>query len=264
MEMISASKFKRFQNLLSQAVPYAESLTGLIGRLLQAGTAFHHPLLAVREEKETALLVITSDAGLCGAYNTDLVREALDFIKSKERPPALVGFGKNGVAALSRAGHKCFKTFVDTKAPDLEHVIKKVEIFLEAIFREKTADAVYVTHTKAVAGSGYRTVTEKILPFRIGQAASGEDSGTRYILEPAAEPLFTRLIPFAFEAKMREIFLESFVAEQAMRMNAMHQAMKNASDLMDSLVLLRNKIRQATITTELIEIISGSRALKTG
>lgn len=262
MEMVSAAKLKRFQALLKQASPYAEALTALIGRLIGAGATLHHPLLAEREEKSAALLVITSDAGLCGSYNTDLIHETRRFIKSKEMPPLLVGFGKNGVSSLSRFGCEWEKAFVDTKAPDLEHTIKKIEIFLEAIFRERKVDAVYVVRTAAVTGSSYKAVTERVLPFRIAREAGEPAEGPDYIFEPNAESLFTRILPLVFEAKVREIFYESFVAEQALRMNAMHQATENATELIDALVLLRNKIRQAAITTELTEIVSGSRALK--
>jgi len=89
MEMVSAAKLKRFQVLLAQAIPYAEVLTALIGRFVGTDAGLHHPLLAEREENETALLVITSDSGLCGSYNTDLIHEASRFIRSKEKPPIL-------------------------------------------------------------------------------------------------------------------------------------------------------------------------------
>jgi F-type H+-transporting ATPase subunit gamma len=285
MEMVSASKLKRFQNLLDQASPYAESLWRMIGRLITSNPGFHHPLLAERPEQRNALLVITSDAGLCGSYNNDVVNEARRFLRSSaysqveqvqtsyplktsaEGHRLMIGFGKNGVNALTRLGYTFSKHFIDVKAPDLEHAIKRIELILEAEFREHRIDAVYVTRAKFVSKSQYKAVTEKILPLQIEKPEATEDeepaSEAPYILEPSAEFLFTKLIPFAFEAKVREMFLEAFVAEQSARMTAMHQATENAAELIDALVLLRNKIRQAAITKELIEIVSGSRALKT-
>lgn len=280
MEMVSAAKLKRFQTLLTQTVPYTATITAMIDRLLATGSAFHHPLLTARPEKEAALLVITSDSGLCGSYNNDIIQEARRFLKTKERPPVLVGFGKNGVSALARLGYKWAQTFTDTKGPDLEHTVKKIELYLEAIFREKKVDAVYITRSKFVTKSFSKPVTEKVLPLALtpsplpkgdgkpvsplpleeGQGEGG--LGIPYILEPDGQHLFTRIVPLAFEAKIREMFLESFVTEQSSRMNAMHMATENAAELIDSLVLLRNKIRQASITTELIEIVSGSKALK--
>ena len=262
MEMVSAAKLKRFQILLAQTTPYAETLTGLLNRLLSAGGNFQHPLLEEREEREAALLVITSDTGLCGSYNMDVIQGARQFIKAKEKPVVLVGYGKNGVSALSRIGYKWFRAFTDIKAPEIDQTIKRTESVLEAIFREKSVDAVYVAHTKAISSSSYKAVIEKVLPFKIEKPEEGESSQREYILEPNAEFLFTKLIPFAFEAKLREMFFEAFVAEQTLRMNAMHQATENATELIDSLVLLRNKMRQAAITKELIEIVSGSKALK--
>jgi F-type H+-transporting ATPase subunit gamma len=264
MEMVSASKLKRFQTLLAQATPYAETLTGLLGRLLKTGIEFKHPLLEERPEKEAALLIITSDTGLCGSYNVDIVQEARRFIKTKKRPLTLVGYGKNGVASLSRIGFQWFRAFTDTKTPDINQTVKRIEMILEALFREKNVDAVYVTHAKAISQSSYQAVTEKILPFRVKKPGKEEGPEVDYILEPNAEFLFTKLIPLAFEAHILEMFFEAFVAEQTLRMHAMHLATENATELVDSLVLLRNKLRQATITKELIEIVSGSKALKTG
>lgn len=262
MEMVSAAKLKRFQTLLAQAIPYTETLMGLINRVVKTDIGLEHPLLIEREEKEIALLLITSDSGLCGSYNADLIYEANQFIKTKERTPLLIGFGKHGVTALSRSGHEWAKTFVNIKAPDLEHSIKKTELLLEALFREKKIDAVYITHAQAINRGSYKAVTERLLPFRFKKSIEENGEELDYIFEPDAHFLFTKLIPLAFELKLREMFFESFVTEQTSRMHAMHQATENATGLVDTLVILRNKIRQAAITRELIEIVSGSNALK--
>ncbi len=263
MEMVSAAKLKRFQKTLQQGLPYTDALEGLWGRLHDSENAFHHPLMAVREEREWAHLVITSDTGLCGSFNTDLTNEAKRLIASKSRPPLLIGFGKNGAAALARAGITCQAVFKDVKIAELETVIKKITLLLETLFRERKVDAVYVTRPGFTSQNSFRAVAEKILPFPVTTKPRDGSAPTRYIFEPGGEFLFTKLIPMIFEAKIREVFLESFVAEQMSRMSAMHQATENAGELIESLTLTRNKIRQAAITNELIEIVSGSRALKT-
>jgi len=263
MEMVSAAKLKRFQKLLHQATPYTQALEKLLANILGSSSGCHHPLLVEREEKQCALLVVTSDTGLCGSFNMDLIQETRRFIESRSKKPLLIGLGKIGINALSRDHHTWHTMVKDTKTADIESAVKKIELLMEALFRERVVDAVYVTRAKFVTQSAYRATTEKILPFSVQKKSGDLAHSLPYIFEPSPEFLFTRLIPMIFEVKVRDFFLESFVAEQTARMEAMHLATKNAGELIDSLTLTRNKIRQAAITKELIEIVSGSRALKT-
>ena len=264
MEMVAASKLKRFQKLREQATPYAEALEGILNRLLSADMPLEHPLLEKREEKKSALLVITSDTGLCGSYNHVLVGEAKKFLQTNPKTQVLVGVGKIGVNALSRAGHTWFQDFPDTHAVPFEFMITEIGLLIEDLFSEKKVDAVYAIYPHFTGRSVYHVTTEKLLPFPL-KATAGErlETSSPYILEPSREALFARLVPIVFAAKMRMIFMESMISEHMARMNAMHQATENAKELIDTLVLLRNKIRQAAITKELIEIVSGSQALKT-
>ena len=125
-------------------------------------------------------------------------------------------------------------------------------------------DAVYAVYSHFTGKSAFRATTEKLLPFHLETdiAIPGETSSL-YIMEPDRETLFARLVPLVFASKTRMMFLEALISEQMARMNAMYQATENAKELIDTLVLLRNKVRQAAITKELIEIVSGSKALKT-
>ena len=261
--MVAASKLKRFQRLREQTTPYVQTLEGVLNRLLGTDIPLQHPLLETREEKETALLVITSDTGLCGSYNQALIEEAKKFLRNSSKTPLLIGVGKHGVNALSRAGHTWHQAFTDTKTSQLETVITQTSSLVETLFTEKKVDAIYVTYTHFTGKSLYRATTEKLLPFQL-EAASTEpgETSSLYIMEPSREALFTRLVPLVFAAKTRMIFMEALISEQMARMNAMYQATENAKELIDTLVLLRNKVRQAAITKELIEIVSGSKALK--
>jgi len=266
MEMVAASKLKRYQKLHEQTVPYVQAIEGVLKRLLATDVPLEHPLLEVREEKKTALLVITSDTGLCGSYNHGLAGEAKKFLSPGSKPSLLIGVGKNGVNALSREGHVWHKTFTNITTAQMESVIAETSSLIETLFMKKQIDSVYAVYSHLTSRSVYRATTEKILPFTLtsSQLTAEEDKGegVNYILEPSREALFTRLVPLVFAVKMRMIFLESFISEHTARMNAMHQATENATELIDALVLLRNKIRQAAITKELIEIVSGSKALK--
>ncbi len=279
MEMVSAAKLRRFQRMMVEARPYTEGLEAMIANLIQdqaeqagqkkSGKGFSHPFFETREEEKTGLILLTADSGLCGSYNMDLVALARQFIIEKEEAGTeikLFGMGKSGVNALKRQGRAFEKSFIQVRAPQVEETLKALRQEVEQAYLEGRIDSLYVVYSRFINSATQRPVTEKILPFKAPEA-SEEKTGRRavpYIYEPDPQFLFNRLIPVFFEAKLRMIFLESFVAEHTARMNAMHQATKNAREMIDSLVLFRNKIRQAIITKEIIEIISGSRALKKG
>ena len=261
--MVAAAKLKRFQKLREQTTPYVQSLEGVLNRLLATDVPLQHPLLETREERETALLVITSDTGLCGSYNLNLVEEAKKFIRSRSKTPLLIGVGKSGVNGLARAGNTWFQDFPDTKAIPFEFMITEIGLLLTELFSERKVDAVYAVYPHFTGRSAYRVTTEKVLPFQFETPADEiSEAASPYILEPSREGLFTRLVPLVFAAKVRMIFIESMIAEHTARMNAMYQATENAKELTGELVLLRNKIRQSAITKELNEIGSGSKALK--
>jgi len=265
MEMVAAAKLKRFQRMREQTTPYVQALEGVLNRLLATDMPLAHPLLETREEKETALLVITSDTGLCGSYNHGLIEEAKKFLKSRSKAPLLIGVGKNGVNALARAGSMWHQTFKDIKSSQLESMMTEVSSLIEMLFIEKKVDAIYVVRSSFTGRSVFRPATEKLLPFQLEAAPGGGplEASASYIMEPSREALFERLVPLVFAAKVRMLFMESMIAEHTARMTAMSQATENAKELIETLVLLRNKIRQAAITKELIEIVSGSKALKT-
>lgn len=263
MEMVSASKLKRYQKMVHEGAPYAEGLLSLLKRVSSAAGEASHPLLEKRAEKKKALLVFTSDTGLAGSYNQDLITEAGKFLKKEKEVPLVIGIGKFGVQAMKRSGTNFEKTFVETKAAEIENVITAIRDTVLELFMTKKVDAIYATYSRFINAARYQAVTEKILPFGLDSASqpSSASDGV-YIMEPDAAAIFDRLVPAVFSMRIRRIFLESFVSEQMARMNAMHQATENASELIDELVLARNKARQAAITKELIEIISGSQALK--
>lgn len=262
MEMVAASKLKRFLFLKQQATPYEQALEGILKRLLSTDVPLTHPLLEKREEKQAALFLITSDTGLCGSYNQQLVDETKKFLAPRTKRPLLIGLGKNGINALSRAGYSWHTTFTDIKTPQIESTITKTSSLMEILFYEKQVDAIYVAYAYLAGRVTSQAVVEKLLPFELKTNAAPAETSSSYIIEPEPPTLFSRLIPLYFETKVRMVLLTAWIAEQMARQNAMHQATENAEELLDTLVLLRNKMRQAAITKELIEIVSGSRALK--
>ncbi len=278
MEMVAAAKLRRFQDLMAKARPYTQGLEELASRLLEDQLAqlakqnkksqksfTLHPFFEQREEKKIALVLFTSDTGLCGSYNTELVEKAKRFLKEHQsQNPILIGVGKFGINALKLSGLSFFKTFQDLRASRIEEILKELKDVLSRLYLEKKVDAIHVLYSHFLTLSKYQGTFEKVLPLKppadAGQKGSAQTSD--YIYEPDPGLIFEKLIPVFFEAKIRMIFLESFVSEQIARMTAMHMATENAEEMIDSLVLVRNKARQASITKEIIEIISGSRALK--
>lgn len=273
MEMVSAAKLRRFQTLLSKTKPYTEELGKIITRLVEAeqsggaSDGQSHPFFEVRKEKKAALVLITADTGLCGAHNmllTDLARNFL--ARPTHQVEFIYGAGKAGVNNLKRNKFTLTQTYTDLRSNQIETAIKGVRTELERLYLSGEIDAAYIVYTHVISGMMAKPVVEKILPLTPPPAKKAESSEKKvidnYIYEPSPKEIFERIVPEYFEAKVRMIFLEAFVAEHMARMNAMHQATKNAKEMIESLVLVRNKIRQAIITKEIIEIVSGSRALQ--
>ena len=276
MEMVAAAKLRRFQDMMQKSRAYTNGLESLLKRVADAGsTETPHPFIKPREEKKVALVVMTSDTGLCGSYNNDLIQLANRFIREQKSKPVLICTGKAGITGLKNTAAPLY-SFTDLRASRVEEILTELRQSLEKIYLENQVDAVYVVYSHFKNVTTFKATVSKILPMErpsAGAAPAAHASGaTRedigdplrvdYIFEPSAEAVFQRLIPQFFEAKMRLIFLEAIVSEQIARMTAMNQATKNAKEMIDSLVLQRNKARQASITKELIEIVSGSQALK--
>ena len=296
MEMVAAAKLRRFQDMMNKSRAYTNGLQNLVIKLngaMAEGTGYpsglsrkgnlsprpNHPFLTQHEEKKVGLVLITSDAGLCGSYNNDLFQLANKFVREQKTPPVLIGVGKSGITAFKKT-LACRTSFTDIRASRVEEILSDLRQTLEKMYLDGEVDAIYVVYSHFKNMTTYKSTVEKLLPLEnLPGGRSKEEGGSKkvspstldlqpstldeqYIFEPSPEILFQKLIPQFFEAKMRLIFLESIVSEQIARMTAMNQATKNAKEMIDSLVLQRNKARQASITKELIEIVSGSQALK--
>ncbi|OGW80914.1 MAG: ATP synthase F1 subunit gamma [Omnitrophica bacterium GWA2_52_8] len=267
MEMVAAAKLHRYQDLMSKGRAYANGLENLLrraGGCVSESTkeAPPHPFLQQREEKKVGLVLFASDTGLCGSYNTDLIACALRFLETRQEPVLPLGVGKNGIKALRRRGYSVHTAFQDIRISQMEKVLSDLKSLLEKLYLSGEVDAIYVVYNHAVSVVNYKTVTQKLLPLEKPEAGTASGTDEVYIFEPSEKIILDRLIPLFFESKTRQIFLEAFVTEQMARMRAMHQATENASDMIKALVLQRNKARQAAITKEIIEIVSGSQALK--
>ncbi len=263
MEMVAAAKLRRFQDMMNKSRAFTQGLETLLKRVSGSETENPHPFIMPREEKKIALVLMASDTGLCGSYNNDLAHMAQRFIRASKVKPVLIGVGKSGITALKNSGLTCRNTFTDIRASRVEEILAELRKTLEDLYLSEEIDSVYVIYSHFKTLTTFKAITEKILPLEKPKADENSSrDAEEYIFEPSPAAIFQKLTPLFFEAKMRLIFLEAIVSEQIARMTAMNQATKNAKEMIDSLVLQRNKARQASITKELIEIVSGSQALK--
>jgi len=268
MKMVAAAKLKRAQDRILAARPYAHQLREVMGNLSQRVNRASHPLLSRRDGNALELLVVTSDRGLCGAFNTNILRRAVEFLEEQR------GQGKH--VSVSLAGRKSIDFFKRRDWPirqewggvfdrlSFEHALD-IGQNIVAQYHEGTFDHLYVVYNEFKSVMQQEVTVEKLLPIESLQDSDGGDKpsmGGSYLYEPDEGELLNTLLPKHFEIQTYRVLLESAAAEQASRMTAMDGATRNAGELIKKITLFYNKTRQATITKELLDIVGGAEAIK--
>src|SRR5215831_3211903 len=265
MEMVSAAKLRRAQARAQAASPYARKITEMLNNLAGAAAELEHPLFKAREVKKTALVLITADRGFAGAYNTNVMREAERRLRSAS-PGAIqiVVLGRKGRDYLKRRGYPVLAAHTELPGEASLDLARKLTDELSAEFISGNIDRVEIVYSHFVNALVRRVTTEQFLPVggapASGGAAAVQDRGT--IFEPNAEAIFAELLPRYTTAKLYAAMADSLASEHSARMVAMGAARKNAGELVDSLTLTRNRLRQAAITKEIAELVGGAEALK--
>ncbi len=272
MKMVSAAKLKRAQDRVVTARPFANKMMEVLGQLAnRTDENFHHPLLDLRGDERYLLVVITADKGLCGAFNTNLTKAAQSFIK--ENADKLIE-----VLAIGRKGRDFFRYRNIAIAGEYIGLTGKGRVeFSEALdvarsiittyTDDKKIDKVFLIYNEFKSVLQQRVVLEQLLPVSRTRAEEEETKSQQaqtlvdYIYEQPPEEIFGQLLPRLIETQIFRALLESVASEQGARMTAMDSASKNASELIDSLTLNMNRVRQAAITNEIIEVVSGAAAL---
>jgi len=262
MKMVSAAKLRRAQDAAIAARPYAEKLSGLLENVAGRVGATAHPLLQGRSEiQRIHLLLVTADRGLCGGYNSNLIRKAARFIEKK-------GAEKIKMINVGRRGYDYFKTrgidIVDQHinlfgGPGLP-LAEQLADQLRGLYGGGETDAVYVVYNQFRSALVQEPVVEQLLPIVPPERDAGEASA-EYIYEPDAATLLDRLLNRYVTVLVQRAFLEAIASEHGARMTAMDSATNNAADMIDRLTLDMNRARQAGITKELMEIVGGAEAL---
>lgn len=274
MELIATARFKKAMDRAVAATAYTKRITEVVRDLANAGLDVSHPLLQAREKTEHArLLVLTSNRGLCGGYNGNVLRTAARrYQELKQTTPALSleVSGKRGVSGLKFRGVHCDQAFTHFEdQPRYDQVEPIANRYLQE-FIAGTLDRLDVAYTRFVSVSKQEAIVETLLPLgSIGDSGSAPDSpaagGTRsqYEFIPSAASILEEVVPASFRVRLFKCFLDAAVSEQIARMVAMKSATENASEMIRMLSRTYNRARQGQITGEIMEVIGGVEALKT-
>jgi len=263
MEMVAAAKLRRAQARALATRPYAIRLTGMLENLAAVAREQELPLFAAREVKQTALVLIGSNRGLCGGFNTNLFRAAEERLRHAEPGSlALVIVGRKARDFFRRRTWPVLATFADLGDDASVESARRVTADLLARFETGTVDKVEILYTRFHSALRRQVTFETFLPIGAAPAAGGSEVARDIIFEPGLEPIFAALLPRFASARMLAALADSRASEEGARMTAMGAANKNAGELLDLLVLQRNRLRQSLITREILDIVGGAEALK--
>jgi F-type H+-transporting ATPase subunit gamma len=264
MEMVAASKMRKAQDRMTASKPYAEKIRTVIGHIAAAKPDPRHPFLAERESvRKVGYIIVSTDRGLCGALNVNSFRAAMDAISADReagREVTLCLIGSKGVAFFRRLGLPILSSTSQLgDKPHLSDLIGTVKVMLDAYEREEL-DELKIVHAEFVNTMTQRPLVKTLLPIQTEDSGDLQDHWD-YIFEPSAEALLNGFIMRYIEAQVYRGAVENVACEMAARMVAMKSASENAGNLISDLQLMYNKARQAAITQELSEIVSGAEAV---
>jgi len=264
MKMVSAAKLRRAQESMMGARPYAHSLRRVLAEAAQRVRSEAHPLLVTREQKKVELIVIAGDKGLCGSFNVNVLRLAMQAIgrhRDAGREVRLVLVGRKTVDHFRRRPeHSAIERHSDVFRTFEYPVAASIGRGIQERYLAGESDAAYLVYNEFKSAISQTLVEQPLLPLGL-LAEEEEQAKIEYIYEPSAAQLLQKLLPRFVAFQVYQAMLESIAAEHAARMAAMDAATRNAEDMIDRLTLIMNRARQAAITTEIIEVVSGAEAL---
>ena len=269
MEMVAASKMRKAQDRMRSARPYAEKVRNIAAHLGAANPEYVHPFMKSNDVKKTGLIVVTTDKGLCGGMNTNVLRAVtakLRELQGEGVQTETVAIGNKGLGFLTRVGAKVVSQATQLgDTPHLEKLIGPVKVLLDQ-YEKGELNAVYIAYTRFINTMKQESVIEQLLPLSAEQMQqetrdSGKQHSWDYLYEPDAQSVIDDLLVRYVEALAYQAVAENMASEQSARMVAMKAATDNAGNVIDELKLVYNKTRQAAITKELSEIVAGAAAV---
>ena len=264
MKMVSAAKLRRAQENVVAARPYAQKMGEVLQSLAGNLEGNLHPLLEKRDAKKLLLIVVTSDRGLCGGFNTNLCKAGERYIKEKQaefEQISIMTVGRKGYEFL-KSRHTVYKNFANMLSkPNYQAAAMLAQDVIEGYLAEEYDQVVMLFNSFRTVMSQDITF-QQLLPIVPEEKIAADENGVEYIYEPSVSDLLTEILPKNIEVQIFKAMLESVAGEHGARMTAMDSASKNASEMIGKLTLQYNRARQAAITTELMEIISGAESIK--
>ncbi len=273
MKMVSAAKLRRAQERVVTARPFANKMAEVLGELAKrTDEDFHHPLLDYRGDQRYLIVLITADKGLCGAFNTNLTKAAQAFIReNSDKTIEIMAIGRKGRDFFRNRRATISSEYIGVTGKgrvDFSEALEVARAIVNQYTEDTGIDKVYIVYNEFKSVLSQRVVLEQLLPLaRAKQDEQPEATSQKpvtlidYIYEQPPEEMFAQLLPRLVETQIFRALLESIASEQGARMTAMDSASKNASELIDTLTLNMNRVRQAAITNEIIEVVSGAAAL---
>ena len=262
-ELVAAAKMRRAQTTMEASRPYAEGIAGMLGRLAARKLDATHPFLEARKVQNRLLIVVTADRGLTGGLNINAIRAANRFIQSEQTPVKLVTIGRKGRDYFKRVKVDIIADRSQIRdRPPISEILPAVTVAMDE-YLEGAVDEVWLLYTRYVNPVTQVPTVVKVIPPEIPEAPDTKSAGagSLYEFEPSPEAVLGALLPRYGESQVYHAVLENQASEQAATMTAMRAASDNANELIADLTLVRNKLRQAAITKELMEIVGGAEAL---
>ena len=265
MEMVSVSKMRKAQERMRAARPYSDKIRNIAAHLGQANPEYVHAFMKLNDSKTAGLIVVTTDKGLCGGLNTNVLRSVTTKLRElQDQGVAMeaVAIGNKGLGFLNRVGAKVVSQVTQLgDRPHLDKLIGPVKVLLDA-YAEGRINAVYLSYTKFINTVKQEPVVEQLLPLKAEAIkADGNQHSWDYIYEPDAQSVIDELLVRYVESLIYQAVAENMASEHSARMVAMKAATDNAGNVIGELKLVYNKTRQAAITKELSEIVSGAAAI---
>jgi F-type H+-transporting ATPase subunit gamma len=269
MEMVAASKMRKAQERMRSARPYSEKVRNIAANLGKANPEYTHAFMKTNDVKAAGIIVVSTDKGLCGGLNTNVLRAVTGKLRELQGAGSsvqTVAIGNKGLGFLNRIGAQVVSHVTQLgDTPHLERLIGPVKVLLDQ-YAEGKLSAVYISYTKFINTMRQEPVVEQLLPLSASRMeaeskAAGGEHGWDYIYEPDAKAVIDELLLRYVEALVYQAVAENMASEQSARMVAMKAATDNAGNLIGELKLVYNKTRQAAITKELSEIVSGAAAV---
>lgn len=264
MKMVAAAKVRKAQDRILSTRPYASKLSDLMRDLVSLNDISSHPLIQDREVKKRLVVLITSDRGLCGAFNSNIIKHTISHLERLGTDTGLITIGKKGNDYFAKRKYNVIRNY-----PNVFHDLNiqssnEIVNDLKKMYLSGEYDFIEIIYNEFKSIVKQNIVTETFLPFKKNTDSKGKKAGGDFIFEPDAKEILLELIPKELNIQFWKALLESNASEQGARMTAMETASNNAGDVIKELNLNYNRARQESITTELLEIVSGAEALRKG